>query len=167
MTTKIAHARKLCPALGIIGTLLLGATSAFAQQAAQQPGSASFVENFDKLDRSVWFISDGWNNGPHQNCTWSKNQVKVEGGALQLSFAEGQSKDRNYQCGEIHANLGHPRTARRGRHVVWGLRTGTPDAEHPTYTTLVARLVTRSVRAEDERIKKNQINNGINRKMNF
>src|SRR3954470_14890733 len=50
------------------------------------------------------------------------------------------------------ANVGHPRTARRGRHVVWGLRTGTPDAEHPTYTTVVARLVTRLVRAEDERL---------------
>ena len=96
MTTKIAHARKLCPAL-LIGALLFGASGA----AAQQAGGTSFVENFDKLDRSIWYVSDGWNNGPHQNCTWSKDQVKVDGGSLQLSFSEGQSKDRKYLCGEI------------------------------------------------------------------
>jgi endo-1,3-1,4-beta-glycanase ExoK len=97
MTTKIAHARKPCPTLSLFGALLLGASSAIAQQA----GSTSFVENFDKLDRGVWYISDGWNNGAHQNCTWSKDQVKVDGGSLRLSFAEGKSKDRNYLCGEI------------------------------------------------------------------
>jgi endo-1,3-1,4-beta-glycanase ExoK len=97
MTTKIAHARKLCPTLSLFGALLLGASSAIAQPAS----STSFVENFDMLDRSIWYISDGWNNGAHQNCTWSKDQVKVDGGSLQLSFSEGQSKDRNYLCGEI------------------------------------------------------------------
>src|SRR5690242_13391606 len=49
------------------------------------------------------------------------------------------------------ANLGHPRGARRGRHVVYGLRTGTPDAEHQGYTTPDARLVTREVRASGQR----------------
>ncbi|OCJ15116.1 1,3-1,4-beta-glycanase [Rhizobium sp. AC44/96] len=96
MTTKIAHARTLSPTLGLLGVLVLGASSAVAQQAG-----GSFVENFDKLDRSAWYVSDGWNNGAHQNCTWSKNQVKVEGGSLHLSFTEGQSKDRKYLCGEI------------------------------------------------------------------
>jgi endo-1,3-1,4-beta-glycanase ExoK len=97
MTTKIAHARKLCHTLGLFGALVVGVSSAVAQQA---PGT-SFVENFDKLDRSVWYVSDGWNNGAHQNCTWSKNQVKVDGGVLHLSFTDGQSKDRKYLCGEI------------------------------------------------------------------
>ncbi|KQV10863.1 1,3-1,4-beta-glycanase [Rhizobium sp. Root1203] len=96
MTTKIAHARKLCPTL-LFGALLFGAAGA----AAQQSGGTSFVENFDKLDRSIWYVSDGWNNGAHQNCTWSKDQVRVDGGSLQLSFSEGQSKDRKYLCGEI------------------------------------------------------------------
>jgi endo-1,3-1,4-beta-glycanase ExoK len=101
MTIKIAHARKLCQTacrtLGLFGTIMLGASPLYAQQA----GGTSFIENFDKLDRSVWYVSDGWNNGAHQNCTWSKNQVKVDGGALKLSFAEGQLKDRSYLCGEI------------------------------------------------------------------
>ena len=33
------------------------------------------------------------------------------------------------------ADSGHPRAARRGRLVVEGLRTGTPDAESPAHTT--------------------------------
>jgi endo-1,3-1,4-beta-glycanase ExoK len=24
----------------------------------------SFIETFDRIDSSVWYISDGWNNGP-------------------------------------------------------------------------------------------------------
>ncbi|CDM58906.1 MULTISPECIES: glycoside hydrolase family 16 protein [Rhizobium] len=97
MTTQIAHARKLCLSLLTITAACVSALPASAQQA---PGK-SFVDDFDKINRGFWYVSDGWNNGAHQNCTWSKNQVKVEDGALQLSFADGKSKDRNYLCGEI------------------------------------------------------------------
>jgi endo-1,3-1,4-beta-glycanase ExoK len=61
----------------------------------------SFVENFDRIDPSFWFVSDGWNNGAHQNCTWSKRQVGLENGMLTLGFQEQQMKDRQYACGEI------------------------------------------------------------------
>jgi endo-1,3-1,4-beta-glycanase ExoK len=59
------------------------------------------VENFDRLDTSFWYVSDGWNNGGHQNCTWSKKQVRAEDGELRLSFEEAEAKERNYACGEI------------------------------------------------------------------
>ncbi|WP_280949774.1 glycoside hydrolase family 16 protein [Rhizobium sp. CF080] len=72
--------------------------AAYAQQGA---AGQSFVETFDSLDRSVWYVSDGWNNGKHQNCTWSKKQVKAEGGALQLTFTEGKTGERDFACGEI------------------------------------------------------------------
>jgi endo-1,3-1,4-beta-glycanase ExoK len=98
MTTQIAHARKLCLSL----ILALGAAFASALPvAAQQASGTSFVDNFDNINRSLWYVSDGWNNGAHQNCTWSKNQVRAEEGVLHLGFAEGKSKDRNYLCGEI------------------------------------------------------------------
>ncbi len=48
--------------------------------ATAQTTGASFVENFDKLDRGRWYISDGWSNGAHQNCAWSKGQVSVSDG---------------------------------------------------------------------------------------
>jgi endo-1,3-1,4-beta-glycanase ExoK len=64
----------------------------------------SFVENFDKLDRRRWFVSDGWSNGDHQNCTWSKDQVSIADGIVKLGFAKKQLKDRDYVCGEIQTN---------------------------------------------------------------
>lgn len=66
-----------------------------------QETGGSFVENFDTLDPAQWYVSDGWNNGGHQNCTWSKDQVKVEGGKLTLAFEQRQLKDRAYVCGEV------------------------------------------------------------------
>lgn len=74
------------------------ATMALAQQGAS---GTSFVEDFDRLDTKSWYVSDGWNNGAHQNCTWSKRQVKVENGVLDLTFEKRQSGEREFTCGEI------------------------------------------------------------------
>lgn len=81
-------------------SLLLGAGS-HAAVAQEGVTGRSFVENFDRLDTSFWYVSDGWNNGPHQNCTWSKNRVQVENGVLQLEFSDGRTGERDYSCGEI------------------------------------------------------------------
>jgi endo-1,3-1,4-beta-glycanase ExoK len=75
--------------------------AAIATSAAAQSTGASFVENFDRLDSSFWYVSDGWNNGSHQNCTWSKQQVGIDGGRLQLRFEAKPSGERQYACGEI------------------------------------------------------------------
>jgi endo-1,3-1,4-beta-glycanase ExoK len=78
--------------------LLLSAGPLAAQDGAN---GASFVEEFDRLDTAFWYVSDGWNNGAHQNCTWSKNEVSVEGGRLSLAFDAKPAGDRRYACGEI------------------------------------------------------------------
>lgn len=62
---------------------------------------ASFVENFDKIDQKTWYVSDGWDNGNHQNCTWSKRQVSIENGVLELTFEQRKTGKRDYVCGEI------------------------------------------------------------------
>jgi endo-1,3-1,4-beta-glycanase ExoK len=72
--------------------------SAFAQDAIAK---TSFVENFDTINRKIWYISDGWDNGAHQNCTWSKDQVAVENGVLELTFEQRKAGKRDYACGEI------------------------------------------------------------------
>jgi endo-1,3-1,4-beta-glycanase ExoK len=79
-------------------TLLFSAGPLAAQEGAN---GSSFVEDFDKLDTSVWYVSDGWNNGTHQNCTWSKNQVAVQDGKLTLSFDAKPKGERQYSCGEV------------------------------------------------------------------
>ncbi|MEW9617611.1 glycoside hydrolase family 16 protein [Shinella sp. S4-D37] len=81
---------------------LLAALAAAAPLAAQEgAGGASFVEEFDTLDKTLWYVSDGWNNGAHQNCTWSKDQVAVKDGRLRLSFDAAKAGERDYACGEV------------------------------------------------------------------
>lgn len=79
----------------------------------------SFVENFDSLDRGRWYVSDGWANGEHQNCTWSKDQAKVADGVLSLTFTKRPLKERDYACGEVQ-------TRKRFGHGVYEARFRTP-----------------------------------------
>ena len=72
-----------------------------ATQAAAAPSDGAFVDEFDALDADRWFVSDGWNNGDHQNCDWSADRVRVEGGALRLEFGAGQTENRDYACAEV------------------------------------------------------------------
>jgi endo-1,3-1,4-beta-glycanase ExoK len=57
-------------------------------EAAEGATGKSFLDDFDRLDGRRWFISDGWNNGKHQNCTWSRKQVAQSDGKLTLEFAK-------------------------------------------------------------------------------
>ncbi len=99
MTKTIAHALRLC--LSTAALLSTGLAPLAAEAQEDQANGTSFVENFDKINSGFWYISDGWNNGPHQNCTWSKKQVDVVDGMLQLHFVQAKLGERNYACGEI------------------------------------------------------------------
>ncbi len=89
------------PAWLLTGVLALAATTPAQAQSADQAKGESFVETFDKLDTGRWYISDGWSNGDHQNCTWSSKQAKVEDGRLKLGFAKQDYKQRSHVCGEV------------------------------------------------------------------
>jgi endo-1,3-1,4-beta-glycanase ExoK len=81
-------------------SLVIAPGAAMAQDGA---AGRSFVEEFDTLDRSFWYVSDGWSNGDHQNCTWSKKQLTLDNGMLQLEFAKAQAGDRDYACAELQS----------------------------------------------------------------
>lgn len=93
-------------------TLILGAAALFVaiigdsavSQAQEKATGKSFVETFDRLNRDRWYVSDGWANGDHQNCTWSKSQVKVADGVLRLGFQKETLKNRDHVCGEVQTN---------------------------------------------------------------
>src|SRR5690349_16334708 len=74
---------------------------AAAPALAQGTAPKAFVEDFDKLDLGRWYVSDGWNNGKFQNCTWSKDDVKAANGILSITFNKRTLKDRDYSCGEL------------------------------------------------------------------
>jgi endo-1,3-1,4-beta-glycanase ExoK len=69
---------------------------------AEDAGTA-FRDDFDKLDPARWFISDGWTNGPHQNCTWSESAVNLADGLLTLSFLPAGDGTPGHRCGEIQS----------------------------------------------------------------
>src|SRR5690606_39516464 len=58
----------------------------------------------DVCSSDLWYVSDGWANGDHQNCTWSKDMVSISDGVLKLGIAKRQTKDREYVCGEIQTH---------------------------------------------------------------
>ncbi len=87
-------------AVAIFATLT-GLLAATGGALAQDATGKSFVDTFDSLNTSRWFVSDGWDNGKHQNCTWSKGNVKLADGKLNLSFEKKPYKNRDYSCGEI------------------------------------------------------------------
>ncbi|MBP2549823.1 endo-1,3-1,4-beta-glycanase ExoK [Neorhizobium galegae] len=94
--SPFAHIRQMIVPQALAALVMFAAPAAMAQTTG-----ASFVENFDKLDSTFWYLSDGWNNGAHQNCTWSKDAVTVANGQLTLEFRQKQTADRAYTCGEI------------------------------------------------------------------
>ncbi len=90
------------PALYVVSGIL--ALSALLPAQAQDAGRASgksFVDEFDRLDTQRWYVSDGWSNGDHQNCTWSAKQVSVADGRLRIGFARQDYKERSHVCGEV------------------------------------------------------------------
>lgn len=92
------------------GGFLLAATmlAVAGPLAAEEPVATAFREDFDSLDPGRWFVSDGWTNGPHQNCMWSKSAVAVEDGVLRLSFLpQAGDGDGGHLCGEVQTNATH------------------------------------------------------------
>jgi len=94
------------PFCSLLAVLAAAAASGMVTISSSRAGETgkSFVENFSSLDKSRWYVSDGWANGNHQNCTWSKDQVKVADGTLTLSYTRRETKDRQHVCGEIQTN---------------------------------------------------------------
>src|SRR3954471_21155424 len=100
MSTVLEHTPKPARGLALPLLALAGALLAPGIAAAQDSGK-SFVDDFDKIDAARWYISDGWNNGSHQNCMWSKKMLKAEDGVMTLSFERAEAKDRDYACAEV------------------------------------------------------------------
>lgn len=82
-------------------TVLALALAALAIPAQAFAEDTAFRDTFDQLDLGRWYVSDGWSNGAHQNCTWSSDQVTATDGLLHIGFAPEPKGDRQYRCGEL------------------------------------------------------------------
>ncbi len=82
--------------LSCVFCAVLGVNSAAA-------ADGSFVESFDRLDHKRWQISDGWSNGSHQSCMWSRDHVRVVDGRMDLSISDTSRGDRSFSCAELQS----------------------------------------------------------------
>lgn len=90
-------------------TLVAKGASAAVPPATGGVATTSFFDQFDRLDEKRWYVSDGWVNGAHQGCMWSRQAVRVSDGTLKLHVAKGTNKLRGFRCAEVrtHAKLGY------------------------------------------------------------
>jgi len=85
--------------------MLTGTAAALAAAPTIRGPSLSFFEPFDRIDSRRWYTSDGWVNGNHQGCTWSRDNVRVKNGVLQLSINKSPNRLRDPKCAEIRTNV--------------------------------------------------------------
>jgi endo-1,3-1,4-beta-glycanase ExoK len=99
-TTTVNRRYRICAAIVSIAMagVVAGPTVSLSQEAA---AGKSFVDDFTTFNRSRWYVADGWTNGDHQNCIWSKDQLKIADGVLTLSFEKKKIKHLDYACAEI------------------------------------------------------------------
>jgi endo-1,3-1,4-beta-glycanase ExoK len=75
-----------------------------AQLHAESALGTTFFDGFDRFDTKRWFVSDGWTNGPHQNCFWSRKALDTGPGEVSLKFLPTGDIAQPYLCGEIQTN---------------------------------------------------------------
>lgn len=103
-----ARVRRVRLVASVTAAITFVATSSCAEgkptPAVQQRGGASFFDDFKRLDSKRWYVSDGWVNGDHQGCTWSRENVVVSDGKLLLLVGKATDKLRAYRCAEVRTN---------------------------------------------------------------
>lgn len=70
----------------------------------ERPTGASFFDTFDGIDGRRWMVSDGWANGAHQGCTWSRETTTSGKGMLHLRTIKSANRLRDYKCAELQTN---------------------------------------------------------------
>ena len=88
--------------LAVAGCLSTGMMLLAYPQAWSASGvGASFFDDFAIFNLRRWFISDGWNSGDFQDCTYSRKGLKVVDGALELTLSDTPTGKTPYTCAEL------------------------------------------------------------------
>ena len=85
------------PLMPFLRAALVAGLPAVAPAAAQE----AFYDDLTRLDPARWYISDGWTNGDHQACTWSRRALAIRDGTLVLSLRSTGDAAVPYLCGEV------------------------------------------------------------------
>lgn len=93
------------------------------------------------IDKSLWYVSNGWSNGDHQSCEWREKALSENNKGLRITLSDKGGKIRPIACGELHSheNFGYGRYEARmktaegsGLNTAFFTFTGPPlgDKEH-------------------------------------
>ena len=77
--------------------LLLMQLLFFLSPAAAQGNS--FFDAFTTLDPKRWQLSDGWTNGDHMGCVWSKDHIRLVERGVELLLTDTPRGARAFSCG--------------------------------------------------------------------
>lgn len=82
-------------------SILLATLSIAVVTIDQAKAQEAFFDDLDRLDRDRWYVSDGWTNGAHQACWWSRTALSVRDGTLLLKLRATGDSAKPYLCGEV------------------------------------------------------------------
>lgn len=69
-----------------------------------QADPVPFFSPYPHIDRTTWYLSDGWANGDHQSCEWqAKSIIAIDNQTIRLRLSDTAGKTRPYSCGEIQS----------------------------------------------------------------
>lgn len=83
-----------------IGVVLLTALGLQPANAATVP----FFSHPGQIDKTLWYISNGWADGDIQSCEWRADEISVDQSNIKITLDNKIGKVRPYGCGEIHTN---------------------------------------------------------------
>ncbi|MBN9886272.1 family 16 glycosylhydrolase [Salipiger abyssi] len=70
------------------------------------PMTEAYQTDFRRLESGRWYISNGWSNGDHQNCTWSRRAIALEqGGGLRVRYMPASEALPEALCGELQTRM--------------------------------------------------------------
>jgi endo-1,3-1,4-beta-glycanase ExoK len=97
------RAPRLTYLLGPVLGVAIYANDALPQDATRPPTGISFFDDFSTFDRRRWFVSNGWNSGNFQDCTYLESHVHPVKGALELWLTDAPSARGPFTCAEIQS----------------------------------------------------------------
>jgi endo-1,3-1,4-beta-glycanase ExoK len=66
--------------------------------------TTAYMKTFTSIDKSFWYISNGWANGDYQSCEWREGAIAVSGGFLHMTLSDHGGIQRPIGCAEIRTN---------------------------------------------------------------
>ncbi|WP_181375843.1 family 16 glycosylhydrolase [Palleronia abyssalis] len=88
--------------MALLAGILVTPLSPSVAQDTSRVTTSPILDEFERFDRKRWYVSEGWSNGDHQNCTWSGDALaKSQDRGVELKFLSADVTGGDPLCAEI------------------------------------------------------------------